>query len=245
MKQILRISCLLFFSISLVACDKKLVTDTLAPSARSTSEIVAADDNSGAPYCGVNTKGANPRVPAPNEVLVGYSRWYDSGTEPFPCWRWGSAVYRGAFRFDLSKYMGKKIVSAVLTLQLGQAQYVSGSVASNEGVWARTLGLGTSNWWEKPNPNIGDLFPFKPIPGMPDLPYGLSPPAQSEFPVKYSNNTYTIEVSNVVRDWLDGTEPNSGFILVGSNENTVPKSYSAALSPVTGISLEITTSVPK
>lgn len=62
------------------------------------------------------------------------------------------------------------------------------------------------------------MFPWKPIPGLPDLPHGVSPGVQTSFPVKYSGYAYRIEVSGVVRDWLDGKEPNLGFILIGPNE---------------------------
>lgn len=249
MKNLARVCVLLLAAISTASCGRTLVTDALKPVDTNTSESVVSGF-SDAPYCGVYTSGTNPAVPPQQAVWAGYIRDYDPGTNPFPCWAWSSAVYRGAFRFDLSKYTGKKILSAVLHMSFGQARYASGTVASNGGVWAKTLGLATSTWWTASSPHIvgsqSKLFPWKPIPGLPDLPHGLDPASQPDFPIKYNGaNGFQVEISSVVRSWLDGTEPNLGFILIGTNEKTAEKNHDAALSPVSGLSLDITYSIAK
>lgn len=242
----------LFLNIGLltVSCDRKLVTDEVVPSDKGTSEFVKGDDNFDAIYCPSKIPGYNPFIPEKNDIIAGYARFYNGGTDPFPCWVWGSAVYRGAFRFDLSKYTDKKIVSAILNLDLGQAQYSSGATASNEGVWIKEICLATSGWMNKPSPYItndsSDLFSCKEIPGMPDLPTGINSPEDKKFPVKY-NGAYSlqIDVTNVVRDWLDGKEQNLGFVLKGKNEKIAEKSNATALSPVKYVDLAITYTVQK
>jgi len=242
----------LFFIIGLltVSCNRELVRDEIVPSDNNTSEFVKGDDNFDAIYCPSKIPGYNPFIPDKNKIVAGYARFYNGGTDPFPCWVWGSAVYRGAFRFDLSKYTGRKIVSAVLNLDLGQAHYSSGATASNEGVWINEICLATSNWINKPSPYItndsSDLFSCKEIPGMPELPTGINSPEDKKFPVKY-NGAYSlqIDVTNVVRDWLDGKEQNLGFILKGKNEKIAGKNNNSALSPVNSVNLEIAYTVAK
>ena len=146
--------------------------------------------------------------------------------------------------------MGKNILSAVLNLGFGQSQFSSGGTASNGGLWVKSIGLATSQWWTRPSPYIvksqGDLFPWQPIPGMPNFPYGLHPAAAPDFPIRSAGYySYQVEVSNVVRDWLDGKQPNLGFVLIGPNESTVSGSSDTALSSVATIGLDITYSVPK
>ena len=254
MKNPVRVGTILTAAVLLASCTNTLVTRHLQPAQTSTSENIVSDASSNVYCIGLNKNPTNPGSPPAHGIWVGYARLYDPGTKPFPCWEGSSAAYRGAFRFDLSPYAGKKVVSAVLTISLGKATYISGSTASSEGVWAKTLGLGTSTWWTRESPYVtaenrkskrSGLFPFKPIPGMPDLPHGINPPVQKSFPVKYSSHTYQIEVSSVVRDWVDGKEPNLGFILIGTNEKIVQKNTDTALSPVTSVGLDITYSTPK
>ena len=234
----------LLVSLITVSC-KKTVTESLKPSNQGTSESVDADWTKKIYCISLPTKATNPESLKTNEVLVGYKRFYWPGTKPLPCDEWSTCVYRGAFRFDLSKYMGKGVVSAILHIGLGQAQYSSGSVASNEGAWIKSICVSTSEWWNKPNPYYGGsknyLFPCSKIPGMPDLPHGLNPTAQKDFPVKFNGvNSYQIDVTSTVRDWASGKAPNLGFILVGTNESSVARSRDRAVSPVDSVSLDIT-----
>lgn len=254
MNNLIRASTLLTVAVLLASCTNKLVTKHLQPAQSNTSENIVSDASSNFYCIGLNTDPTNPGSPPAHGVWVGYARLYDPGTQPAPCWEGSSTAYRGAVRFDLSPYAGKKVVSAILNISLGTATYISGKSSSNEGVWVKTLGLGTSTWWTKPSPYItgenrktsrSGLFPWKPIPGMPDLPYGTNPPVQKSFPVKYSSHTYQIDVSSVVRDWVAGKEPNLGFILIGTNEKVVQKNTDTALSPVTSMGLDITYSTPK
>lgn len=248
MKNLVRIIALFITAISVASCGNTLVTEHLQP-AQKTTIYYQTSDWAKKVYCGLNTKAVQPFYPAPPSLWVGYKRTYDAGTEPFPCWEWENGIYRAAFRFDLSKYAGKKILSAILNIRLGQGKYITGSTASNEGVWVKSLGLASTTWWNKGSPyqilDKNKFMPWTQIPGMPDLPHGVNPPAQGSFPVKYNGHSYQIEVSSVVRHWVDGTEPNLGFLLIGTNEKTVGKNRDAALSPVTGLGLDITFSTPQ
>lgn len=249
MKNLVRAGALLIAVVSVASCTNTLVTEHLKPAQINTSESIVPDWSDKVYCIGLNTDPTNPGSPPSHVAWVGYARLYDLGTPPLPCWQGSSTAYRGALRFDLSKDAGKKVVSAILNISLGKAKYISGSTSSNQGVWVRTLGLGTSTWWTKQSPYIitsrNDMFPWKPIPGLPDLPNGVNPPAQGSFPVKYHDHSYHIEVSNVVRDWLDGKEPNLGFVLIGTNEKVVQKNTNAAVSPISSARLDITFSTPK
>ncbi len=79
-------------------------TMTLPPSNSLTSYHYYEADNDGPPYCGIHTNGTAPEQTAPGEILAGYSRYWDPGTQPFPCWEQFDQVYRGAVKFDFTRW---------------------------------------------------------------------------------------------------------------------------------------------
>ncbi|WP_259781059.1 hypothetical protein [Aestuariispira ectoiniformans] len=221
-----------------------LKTTTLHLSETSTAEYV--DGGQDWPvYCGLNTKGSNPETPPPDVVWAGYKRFYDAGTQPAPCQRWGNAVYRGAFCFDLSSLDNKSIVAATLRFSNVGTEFHRDHEATNvAGSWVRKLQLATSDWRLQPSPVVGTsrnvLYPAKAIAGLPDLPVGNPPPSSDSFPVKFDWVTYEVEVSALLRDLVGNKEPNLGFILIGVDETVDHKNGNTALTKVGRISLEVT-----
>ena len=106
MKNLVRAIVLSATAVSVASCGNKLVTQHLQPAQVNTSESIVADGSDNIYCIGLNTDATNPGAPAPHVAWVGYARLYDPGTNPMPCWQGSSTAYRGAFRFDLSKFAG-------------------------------------------------------------------------------------------------------------------------------------------
>lgn len=238
---------LLITLIFATSCGKKLVNETIEPVNFNTSRYSDAGEK--ASYCTHDPGGSLDLPQQPKEVWVGYLRTYNPGTEPFPCWSWICAIYRGAFRFDLSPFKNKEIFTAVLHMSAGKAICQTGDTVSGIGVWVKEICRATTEWFKGPNLPTGIepsvLFACEPIPGMPELPVGTKPEQSDSLPVKFKSNHYTIDVTQLVREWVKETKPNFGFVLKGANENIVEMSNGKALSPIRSIKLELSFFEPK
>jgi hypothetical protein len=77
-----------------------------------------------------------------DSTIVGWSDYYDDGTQPCPCWNWNSTYSRGYVRFDLTKLVGPidKIEYAALSwktnrLQGGSAKACVKKLYEATGLW--------------------------------------------------------------------------------------------------------------
>jgi hypothetical protein len=136
--------------------------------------------------------GMSPYDLPPNTIVAGY----EHGAHNCDLW---NAIFRGAVSFDPSQIPGK-LVSARFKFDLYSTEYeVAPDVATNTiKSCASYLMLATEDWHGNP---YGD----KPI----------TIPAKDYTKL----NSNEPDVTPVVKEWLQGTTPNYGFVLRGSQEN--------------------------
>jgi hypothetical protein len=161
-------------------------------------------------YCGLSLVGTGPSfTPDAGGVLVGFENYFDQGSGIFPCQEKHDIDYRGVVHFDLGGL--KNIVIAKLTFQWIWTSMTGPGTSANSA--ARRLWLITGD----------DVF-FQADP-LVDLSSG--------------DHSFTIDVSTIVRDWVNGTTPNRGFVLSGPNE-TFPENNDTWVSSYRNFRLDIT-----
>jgi hypothetical protein len=170
--------------------------------------------------CGVNVVGVGLPPISAGSTLVGFSNYYDPGTNPFPCRLSSDEVYRGAVRFDLSAIQKLKpdfVESANLNYVVSQSVFCSSAggrcVTDRRNCVAEAL-VGTV-----------DLRGKTHVPG--DLPPGES--------YRFGPSG---DVTSVVREWINGTRPNFGFVLKGADES-YGTNNSECQSILTGFTLTV------
>lgn len=159
----------------------------------------------------------SPFRAGPGQVMVGFDDFFKAGSDPFPCDDIRAVVFRAGVMFDLSQF--DSTVAATLTF--GTAASVSrgagGTSTSPVRSVATTLGVGTQAFT-----NL-----------MPDDNQATLPPGPA---VK-------IVVSGQVRDWVDKSRPNFGFVVSGPrgpvSKSSPPKDNDAQLSWYQTFRLEI------
>jgi len=124
-------------------------------------------------------------LPGPGEILSGFDDYHDPGSGIFPCVTQVDANYRGEVHFDLSQF--DRIVGADLVFFTSQSRSWDGEpVGQNPPVSiATTLGVSTDGW------NFDHSTP---------LPTGPQ---------------FNINVTNQVRNWINHTHENFGFVIAG------------------------------
>ena len=71
--------------------------------------------------CPPSTRGTGEATTLPDEIIVGFSNYYDAGTDPLPCWEKSNYIIRGNVYFSLDTYASIKskwLVKARLTYHL-------------------------------------------------------------------------------------------------------------------------------
>jgi hypothetical protein len=160
-------------------------------------------------YCGLSVIGTAPSfTPDRGGVLVGFENYFDEGSGLFPCQQKHDLAYRGVVRFDLGGL--KNIVTAKLTFGLHWTSRRPFGTTTDSA--ARRLWLLT-----------GDNVFFQADP-LVDL--------------TSDQTSFTIDVSTIVRDWVNGTTPNRGFVLSGPNES-FPENNDDWVSSYTNFQLDV------
>jgi hypothetical protein len=188
-------------------------TVTLLPSIMTTSAHTSVEDNSDSIYCGPDPRGLGSLEPAPGEALVGYDRYWDGGSDPFPCWLKDDHAYRAAVEFDLARLnaMPRKLVLNA-TLKFHSTCFPC----------PLSAGLLTANSpWESGASDLipGDLY-------RDDFGYGST------------NNS--LDVTQQVNRWLAFPESNHGFVLAQGTEDYPKYHNETVLAHLTNVSLQIT-----
>ncbi len=136
--------------------------------------------------------------PDPSPLLrTGYRNHYEGGL----CWEYLGLIYRGIVRFDLSSIKGQVKEAHVNMICTGTdstdgTPYCDGSVLVLDGG-----GSGFDN-------------PYHPLV---DLPAGGGPIANDV--IKVSGPNIQIVVTDLVKAWIGGQQPNHGLLFLGNNEN--------------------------
>ena len=128
--------------------------------------------------------------PGPRQVMVGFDNFFEAGSDPFPCDDIRAQVFRGAVPFDVSQF--DSVVSAELLFDTQGSIIRSGGETTSTSPptsHATTLGVATP-------PLTANLFfdNDASLAGGPNI---------------------NIGVSSQVRDWVDKSKPNLGFVLAG------------------------------
>jgi hypothetical protein len=148
------------------------------------------------------SSSSEPR-PDPKPLMrTGYSNWYE-GINPLEfdldSEYWGY-IYRGVVRFDLSQVKGQVIEAKVSLLCTGTdstdgVPYCDGSVMVLDGP-----GNGFNNPWHH----------------LVDLPAGGG--NVSSDLLKVAGPSIVINVTDLVKAWVNGSQPNHGLVFLGNNE---------------------------
>ena len=164
----------------------------------------------------VQSNGLGPSYSAgSNDTLSGFEDFYESGSGPFPCVQVANIYYRGGFEFDLSQF--DSLVVATLTFDIENSISANGEVVGQNppACNATTLGMGTGT----------DYYYF-------DNPVTLPPCGPS----------YSMDVSSQVRDWVNQSHANFGFILAGPRldfPSDMPQDNSASISWYNNFQLQV------
>ena len=164
----------------------------------------------------IQSNGLGPSYSSGSDnTLSGYEDFYDSGSGPFPCVQNGNIYYRGGFAFDLSQF--DSVVAATLTFDVENSISANGEVVGQipPACNATTLGTATGT----------DYYYF-------DNPVSLPPCGPS----------YSIDVSSQVRDWINQSHANYGFMLAGPKldfPNNVDQDNSAKITWYTNFQLAV------
>jgi hypothetical protein len=192
-------------------------TMTLQPSNLMTSNHGYWANNDGPPYCGSHTNGLGPEQPNPGQILVGYDRYWDPGTQPFPCWETSDHVYRGAVKFDPTPWLhdliepNKFLITAKLRFDVSYEDW--GCPATADLLQANVDWTG----------------------GTPDL-----IPGDEMFSVPITDqHTNEVDVSMAVRRWLAYNDAgDNGFVFRQSDE-TYPQQNATCIGHVSKLALDL------
>ncbi len=178
-------------------------------------------------YC---TRGYKPSEPPPDQIRVGYEHeiWDD-------CDGYYNVAWRGAVYFDLSNipqyvYLDR----ATLKYSLLDSHQSYGNTATNERVNCAThLGLGKDKWMGK---DFGDAKYWIPSEAYTTLPSTLGTTPGQE--------VIQLNVTDAVKQWIQGTRPNYGFVLRSNTEALNHEDNNACISDYGNFHLELEYRVP-
>lgn len=172
-------------------------------------------------YCLPRTRSTAPTIsdPGAGSVMVGYTNFYDPGTEPFPCYESIIHLFRGMVLFDLSDLRGRTIERAELSFRTSQAPIAHRTPSCIES-------------------NPFDLYTLSRdwAAGFRDghIPYGATAGVMGAA----SAGGYTRDLTGLVRQWVGGSLPNYGLVLVGRGEGA-QVANAACVTRASGFSLRV------
>ncbi len=140
-------------------------------------------------------------------LLVGYVNSWDPGTDPFPCYEKIDHAYRSAVKFDLAPLAGKKLWKAVLTFTTTKSWAAVGTPAT----CATEMMYGIGDWTGAKDLIPGDSYQV--------FPTGAHVNVSNPSVHIVNSTTFSIDVTDAVRAWLDGSRPNWGFVFRGARED--------------------------
>jgi hypothetical protein len=206
-----------FLALFLAGCPKPIVLKTLTLNA---SKVGSSYEYSFSqtwecsvplPGQGLYVNGLGPEQANFGEANSGEDQIFNQGADPFPCNEQEDIIYRGQFSFvsqepqliptDLTMF--NSVVSA--TLNFGINRSTSNEQPQKPPVCVATvLGMSTGTKDEGSGPYFWDY----------DNDVSINPqnPCITLIPPQYS-----IDVSSQVRQWINGSHPNHGFIIAGPN----------------------------
>ncbi|HJY86205.1 MAG TPA: hypothetical protein VKE24_05150 [Candidatus Acidoferrales bacterium] len=156
------------------------------------------------------------------QLKVGY--YYETNKAPAGDF-FANEVNRGGLYFDLNSLNGRKIYSARLRLRVDTTyvgsgfDYSDGAPGDNTISCAAKIGIGRNYWW-----NYTDWIDGSVV---------LSPG-------RHVGPDVAMDVTSIVRNWVELSYPNFGFVLFGEDENLNAFTEKACETTYTGwISLEV------
>jgi hypothetical protein len=160
-----------------------------------------------------------PYGPNQQQILVGFDDWFKPGTDPLPCNDFRDAIFRGGVRFDLSQF--NSIVAANLLFD------ASDSFSRD----ASGISLG-----EMPPVSHGTFL------GVATEQFSINMLADNNVPLPPGPNI-DLGVTFQVRDWINHTRPNFGFVVwgpsTGVTEDNFPEDNIAQVSFYNNIRLRV------
>jgi hypothetical protein len=194
----------LLVSIGLAATGSCPTREVIIPDSRGNGSVVTwaagtFSDKSGFPCVGDTPELEVIQAPQGRSggiMYVGFrNRSESKDWGVWTCWWWKSNQYRGFAKFDLAPLQGHEVVLASLRYKVfGVTDTNAPQVFPNScalSLWAATAPQVTID-------TPGDLV----LDGLPE---------ETSFP-------HSVDVTNVVRDWMAGRRPNHGFFIDGQRD---------------------------
>lgn len=209
-------------------CDQTMInTVELSPLKLATVTKGGENNNTDEPQCPAVLPVGIVEGLAEGSAKVGYKRDYDPGTQPFNCWWWWADVHRGLIQFDVASLNAPadRITGATLEFDL-TTKYVDPAFANNcpndilSSIW-----IVNESWSNKFNLAADFMIDNTSKPSC--IP-----------------NHHSVEVSQVVRDWISGARPNYGFLFIGSDEGTPANDEIEYATTPTNVKLKVLVAVP-
>ncbi len=157
--------------------------------------------------------------PGAGRVMVGFDDFFDPGSDPFPCDDIRAVNFRAGLLFDVSQF--DSLVTADLLFDTVDSIIRTGG---------ETIGTST------PKSHATEL-------GVGTQAFTTALPYDNEASLPAGPNM-NIGVSGQVKDWVDGTRPNFGFVLSGPrgpiSKSNPPKDNDAKVSWYSNFRLRVT-----
>ncbi len=152
----------------------------------------------------------------PNEVVVGFEHYATGG---FGGSTYGNHAYRGAVRFDLSELKNRTFSEAKLKFQRRTGKLSTEYWATNQVPTCMSLISLAKDDWTVPNyTTLPPADDYLAVPNSWDT-HNVAPINLSEGGISIANSqTFSIDVTSAVREWVQGTRPNYGFVFRGKDE---------------------------
>jgi hypothetical protein len=165
-------------------------------------------------------------VVAEGSAQAGYERDYDPGTGLFACSWWWAMVYRGLLRFDVASLgaPADRITGATLEFDLSTTVDDSSYGACPDDLLG-SIWIVNEQWSPKLDLAADFLIDNTPLPNCID-------------------NHHSVELSQVVRDWISGARPNFGLLFVGIDESYLANDQIKYVTTLTNVNLKVLVAVP-
>ncbi len=156
-------------------------------------------------------------------VGVGFTHFYDSGTNPCACWEYINCIFRGYVKFNVSSLKGMGIASAELKWS-NSPKLQSHTIAWEQGEdCIKSIAIANTDWNEYEIP--GDFLQGNPA---------ASPLSDSK-----------IVVTHTVIEWINGQRENNGWFFVGEDEELGVRNNNDCKAILSNLRLEVLASDKK